>query len=209
MAIEPGPRPRARRSWLLLCSLGFFAAGAANACEVWRDEHGFFRGNCKLSAIFKERFVLDVAFLSDESRYRLRLTDLHPRKFKFQVFDRNVEVYVDVQNLGVLATRTVDAAVMLTVTDPGNGNSTSSSSNLVVPIPTIQPGSEQRVYVTTLTLPDRNRDWDITAVVAVDPPTPSSPMWGATAESDETNNTLTHTCRTYGLTPDTSVTACN
>ena len=60
-------------------------------------------------------------------------------------------------------------------------------------------------YFATINVPNKSQDWDLILLGVTDPPTVAQPVRGAVTESDETNNSLVHTCRVYGPTPDTSV----
>ena len=51
-----------------------------------------------------------------------RLPNLHPRKFKFFVTGSDVEIDLDVENIGAQVAAAADAAVMVNFIDPLTGN---------------------------------------------------------------------------------------
>jgi hypothetical protein len=188
---------------------GALATGSAAACDVWRDEFGFYRGNCNLSVEFKEKYRLNMEFVAMlEPRYHLKLPNFHPRKFKYFVTGSDVEISVDVENLGDLAAPAADVAVMVNFLDPVTGNPQPTTS-YVSRTMTIQPASSQRVLITHVQLPNTLQDWDVVSAVVVDPGTPAQPVWGTVVESNEMDNGLMHSCRVYGPNPDTSLEPCN
>src|SRR5262245_28846312 len=111
--------PLRRIAALSLLFTGAVATGSAGACDVWRDEFGFYRGNCNLSVEFKDKYRLNMEFVAMlEPRYHFKLPNYHPRKFKYFVSGTDVEISLDVEDLGDLAAPATDLAVMVTIVDP-------------------------------------------------------------------------------------------
>ena len=201
--------PRRRIAALSLMFAGTLAAGSAAACDVWRDEFGFYRGNCNLSVDFKDKYRVNMEFIATlEPRYHFKLPNFHPRKFKYFVTGSDVEISIDVENIGELAAPAADVAVVVNIVDPLTGMQYSSSP-YVARTTTIQPASTQRLLVTHVQVPNLSQDWDIVSVATVDPATAAQPVRGNVVESDETDNGLMHACRVFGPNPDTSLEACN
>lgn len=105
----------------------------------------------------------------------------------------------------VASTLTVDQSFG----NPLTGMQQGSSMTFTVAAPALPLNTSQRVYVGTVNVPNTSQDWDLVLLGVTDPPTVAQLVRGAITESDETNNSFVHTCRWYGPTPDTSVTACN
>ena len=78
-----------------------------------------------------------------------------------------------------------------------------------VQVPALPLNTSQRVSVGTMYVPNTAQDWDLVLMGVTDPPTMAQQIRGAIAESDETNNASSDTCRWYGPNPDTSVGPCN
>ncbi len=197
---------RSRRYRLAAAALLLFSGVGAQACDIWRDkELGIWRGNCNL----KDFLVTQTFIGTYQPRLILRWPDLHIRKFKYYVVGSSVEIYADVENIGMgnaaASTLTVDVSFGNPLTGMQQGN----SMQFTVQAPAVALNTNQRVYVTTLNVPNTMQDWDLVLLGVTDPPTMAQPVRGAITESDETNNSSTHICRWYGPMPDTSVAACN
>lgn len=200
--------PLRRLAALSLIFGGALATGSAAACDIWRDESGY-RGLCDLRVEFKDKYRLNVEFTAIyQPRYHLKLPNFHPRKFKYYVTGSDVEISVDVENLGDLASPAADVAVMVNFFDPLTGTAMPTTS-YVARTTTIQPANSQRVLITHVQLPNTLQDWDIISVATVDPPTATQPVWGTVFESNEMDNALMHPCRVYGPNPDTTLEPCN
>lgn len=177
------------------------AAQTAQACEVWRDDIGRLRTNCKLS-LAKKDYVLNVTVLEGRPTFQLARPNLLPRKNKATLF-MGVELYVDVRNDGALVSGATEVAIMADIVDP-LGVRAATSHNFVAAVPAIAIGATTRIYLGTLTLPNSNQDWDLSILSVVDPPTTTSPVNGRVLESNEMDNALHRLCRIYGPNPDTT-----
>jgi len=201
--------PRRRIATLSLMFFGALATGSAAACDVWRDEFGFYRGNCNLSVEFKDKYRVNMEFVATlEPRFHFKLPNFHPRKFKYFLTGTDLQIDVEVENLGDLAAPAADVAVMVNIVDPITGAQQAAMAYTARTM-TIQPTSSQRVLITHVQVPNTLQDWDIVSVAMVDPGTPAQPVRGSVVESNETDNALTHSCRVYGPNPDTSLEPCN
>lgn len=179
---------------------------AQAACEIWRDEElGVWRGNCNL-----RDFLVAQTFIAEYQRPLVfKWPDLHIREFDYYVNGSSVEIYADVQNIGmgnaVASPLTVDVSFGNPITNMQQGN----SMQFTVQAPALPRNTSQSVYVGTVNVPNTAQDWDLILFGVTDPPTTAQPVRGTVTESDETNNSRNHTCRWYGPTPDTSVAGCN
>jgi hypothetical protein len=200
--------PLRRIAALSLMVGGALATSSAVACEVWRDEFGY-RGICDLRVEFKDKYRLNVEFLATlEPRFHFKIPNFHPRKFKYFVTGTDVQIDLEIENLGDLDAPAADVAVMVNIVDPLTGTQ-QPTMPYTARTPVIAAGMSGRVNITHVQMPNQLQDWDIVSVAVVDPPTTAQPIRGGVAESDETDNVLNHTCRVYGPNPDTSVGPCN
>ena len=179
---------------------------SAQACEIWRDkELGVWRGNCNL-----RDFLVSQTFIATyQPRLIFKWPDLKIRKFKYVVIGSSVEIYADVQNIGMGNAAASPLTVDVSIGNPVTGMQQGSSVQFTVQTPAVPLNSEHRTYFATINLPSASQDWDLILLGVTDPPTAAQPVRGAITESDETNNMLMHTCRVYGPNPDTSVGACD
>lgn len=197
---------RTRRYRLAATALLLLSGVSAQACEIWRDEElGIWRGNCKL-----KDFLVQETFLAQYQRPLIfKWPDLHIREFDYYTNGTSVEIYADVQNIGmgnaIASPLTVDVSFGNPLTSMQQG----SSVQFTVQTPAVPRNTTQSVYVGTVTVPNDDQDWDLILFGVTDPPTTAQPVRGTVTESDETNNSRNHTCRWYGPTPDTSVAGCN
>ncbi len=183
--------------------LTFAASQAAEACEVWRDDLGHLRTNCKLSLARKD-YRLDVAVANSVMRYQLALPNLTPRKNKvFVATNSQVDLHVDIRNDGSRDSAATDVALMVNIVDP-LGVAATTTVALTAAVPAIPVGQTPRIYLGTITLPNRLQDWDLQLISFVDPQTASSPAWGRLYESNEMDNGRERECRIFGPNPDTS-----
>ena len=89
---------RTRRYRLAAAALLLLSGVSAQACEIWRDEElGVWRGNCRL----KDFMVSQTFIATYQPRVIFKWPDLQIRKFKYVVFGSSVEIYADVQNIGM------------------------------------------------------------------------------------------------------------
>jgi hypothetical protein len=179
---------------------------SAQACEIWRDkELGVWRGNCNL-----RDFLVSQTFIATyQPRLIFKWPDLKIRKFKYVIIGSSVEIYADVQNIGMGNAAASPLTVDVSIGNPVTGMQQGSSVQFTVQTPAVPFNSEHRTYFATINLPSASQDWDLILLGVTDPPTAAQPVRGAITESDETNNMLMHTCRVYGPNPDTSVGACD
>jgi hypothetical protein len=179
---------------------------SAQACDIWRDkELGIWRGNCNL----KDFLVSQTFIVSHQPRLILRWPDLKIRKFKYYVVGSSVEMYADVENIGMSNAAASPLTVDVSIGNPLTGMQQGNSVQFTVQSPAVPSMTNRRVYFATMNLPNSSQDWDLILLGVTDPPTAAQPIRGAITESDETNNILTHTCRVFGPNPDTSVAACD
>jgi hypothetical protein len=183
-----------------------FSGCSAQACEIWRDpDFGFWRGNCDL-----EKFKVSQSFIATyNQRIILKLPDLHIRKFKYFVVGSSVEIQADVENLGMANAVASTLVVDVSIGNPLTGAQQGSSQQFTVQVPALPLNTSQRVNVGTINVPNTAQDWDLIAFGVTDPPLTAQQTRGPIAESDETNNSKSDTCRWYGPNPDTSVGPCN
>lgn len=197
---------RTRRHRLAAAALLLLSGVSAQACEIWRDEElGVWRGNCKL----KDFLVSETFIVAYQRPLIFKWPDLHIREFDYYTNGTSVEIYADVQNIGmgnaIASPLTVDVSFGNPLTNMQQG----SSVQFTVQTPAVPRNTTQSVYVGTVTVPNDDQDWDLILFGVTDPPTTAQPVRGTVTESDETNNSRNHTCRWYGPTPDTSVAGCN
>jgi hypothetical protein len=178
----------------------------AQACEIWRDkDFGFWRGNCDL-----EKFKVSQSFIANyDHRIILRLPDLHIHKFKYFVVGSSVEIQADVENLGMANAVASTLVVDVSIGNPLTGMQYGTSQQFTVQVPALPLNTRQRVNVATINVPNTTQDWDLILFGVTDPPLTAQQTRGPIAESDETNNSKSDTCRWYGPNPDTSVGPCN
>jgi hypothetical protein len=192
----------ARSREILLPALLLLPGVAAAACDTARDDFGAYFSTCRFTTDEKPPTKqLEVKFLSDTPRFVLKLPDVTPFKFKYFVSGRNVEVSVDIRNEGQASTRATSVVVTLEVWDPTGNTQYGNDIEITAPVPVIAPGSDARVLLTTLNLPNAMDDFDIVAAGFVDPHTTAAPTFGTLYESDETNNAKMHACRVFGTDP--------
>ena len=172
-----------------------------------------------VSAVFKKQDLIGTFDFSPRSS-PLKMPNLVPHGMHYlivwnatlQRYQADVEVEVEnINNVGafefnvnvvlIAIGRVPQASANTSVTLPGL---TARSSGLIA-------CGSQRLALGTIDLPqfDRNFDLDIAAMISVDSPTTSLAR-GEVFETIEADNTLTKTCRIYGLDhPDTSQRPCN
>ena len=196
---------RTRRYRLAAAALLLLSGVSAQACEIWRDEElGVWRGNCDL----KDFMVKESFIATYQPRLIFKWPDLKIRKFKYITFGSSVEIYADVQNIGMGNAAASPLTVDVNIGNPVTGMQ-QSSVQFTVQAPAVPSNSERRTYFATINLPNRSQDWDLVLLGVTDPPTAAQPVRGAITESDESNNILMHHCRVYGPTPDMSVGTCD
>jgi hypothetical protein len=197
---------RTTRHRLAAAALLLLSAAGAQACEIWRDEElGVWRGNCKL-----KDFMVSQAFIATyQPRLIFKWPDLKIRKFKYFIVGSSVEIYADVQNIGMGNAAASPLTVDVSIGNPVTGLQQGNSVQFTVLTPAVPLNSEHRTYFATINLPNTSQDWDLILLGVTDPPTAAQPVRGAITESDESNNVLMHTCRVYGPNPDLSVAACD
>ena len=197
---------RTRRHRLAAAALLLLSGVSAQACEIWRDEElGVWRGNCKL----KDFLVAENFIAAYQRPLIFKWPDLKIRKFKYVIFGSSVEIYADVQNIGMGNAIASPLAVEVSFGNPLTNMQQGNSMSFTVQAPAVARNTTQRVYVATVTVPNTAQDWDLILFGVTDPPTMAQPVRGTVTESDETNNSHNHTCRWYGPTPDTSVAGCD
>jgi hypothetical protein len=196
-----------KHSYRLAAAAALLLTGvSAQACDIWRDkELGIWRGNCSL----KDFLVSQTFIVSHQPRLILRWPDLKIRKFKYYVVGSTVEMYADVENIGLSNAVASPLTVDVSIGNPLTGMQQGNSVQFTVQSPAVPSMTHRRVYFATMNLPNSSQDWDLILLGVTDPPTAAQPVRGAITEADETNNILTHTCRVYGPNPDTSVGACD
>jgi hypothetical protein len=197
---------RTRRYRLAAAALLLLSGVSAQACEIWRDkELGVWRGNCNL-----RDFLVAESFIAAYQRPLVfKWPDLKIREFDYYTNGSSVEIYADVQNVGmgnaIASPLTVDVSFGNPLTNMQQGNSV----QFTVQTPALPRNTSQSVYVGTVNVPNTAQDWDLILFGVTDPPTVAQPVRGTVTESDETNNSRNHTCRWYGPNPDTSLAGCN
>jgi hypothetical protein len=197
---------RTRRHRLAAAALLLLSGVSAQACEIWRDkELGVWRGNCN----FRDFLVAEQFIAAYQRPLVFKWPDLKIREFDYYTNGSSVEIYADVQNVGmgnaIASPLTVDVSFGNPLTNMQQGNSV----QFTVQTPALPRNTSQSVYVGTVNVPNTAQDWDLILFGVTDPPTVAQPVRGTVTESDETNNSRNHTCRWYGPTPDTSVAGCN
>jgi hypothetical protein len=197
---------RTRRYRLAAAALLLLSGVSAQACEIWRDkELGVWRGNCN----FRDFLVAEQFIAAYQRPLVFKWPDLKIREFDYYTNGSSVEIYADVQNVGmgnaIASPLTVDVSFGNPLTNMQQGNSV----QFTVQTPALPRNTSQSVYVGTVNVPNTAQDWDLILFGVTDPPTVAQPVRGTVTESDETNNSRNHTCRWYGPTPDTSVAGCN
>jgi hypothetical protein len=187
-------------------ALLLLSAVSAQGCEIWRDEElGIWRGNCKL-----KDFLVTQTFIATHRPWPIfKWPDLQIRKFKYYVIGSSVEIQADVENIGMGNAIASTLVVDQSFGNPQTGMQQGASTQFTVQVPALARNTSQRVYVGTVNVPNQNQDWDLIMFGVSDPPTMAQPVRGLITESNETNNSLVHTCRWYGPTPDTSVEGCD
>lgn len=188
------------RRMTAVLALALLGTQAAQACEVWRDDLGRLRTNCKLS-LAKKDYVLTVAVAEGLPRYQLALPNLNPRKNKVFLTSNQVDLHVDVRNLGTKPSAATEVSLMIDVIDP-LGLQAPIPQSLVAAVPAIAVGATTRIYLGTILLPNRSQDWDLSLLSFVDPPTIAQPTTGRVWESNEMDNSLHRECRLYGPDPN-------
>jgi len=185
-------------------ALLLLGSGVSQACEVWRDDLGKLRTNCKLS-LAKKDYTLSVSVANGVPRYTLALPNLHPRKNKVYVdtVGGQVELSVDIRNDGTRSSAITEVALMVNIVDPLGVRATTTQS-LTAAVPAIPAGDTPRIYVGNIVLPNRSQDWDLQLISVVDPQTSASQVWGRMYESNEMDNVRERECRIYGPNGDAS-----
>jgi hypothetical protein len=196
-----------KHRYRLAAAAALLLAGmSAQACEIWRDkELGVWRGNCDL-----REFLVNQTFIAMYQRPPLifKAPDLQIREFDYFVSGSSVEVYAEVENIGGGNAIASVVTVSVNIGDPATGNQM-MTQQFTANVPALARNSSRSVLVGTINVPNTSQDWDVIVYGVTDPPTMASPVRGAVIETNETNNSLNHTCRWYGPNPDTSVTGCN
>lgn len=182
---------------LLALALALPLAPAA-ACELSYGKFGQLQGNCRLSDFLK-KYQLDVEVYRDRPQVILQLPNLQVAKLKWQVFGSAVEFYLDARNVGPRDAAAFEVAAVVTIMAPAGGG-VGNPQSFTGSFPGLAAGAANRVYLGTVFLPDRNRDYDLAAMATVDPPAANA--WGQIIESDEADNVKVESCRVYGPTPD-------
>jgi hypothetical protein len=197
---------RTRRFRLAAAALLLLSAVSAQACEIWRDEDlGVWRGNCNL-----KDFLVKQSFIATyQPRLIFKWPDLHIREFDYYVNGSSIEVYAEVENIGMGNAIASPVTVDVSIGNPLTGMQVGNSLQFTAQVPALPRNSSQSVYVGTVTVPPTAQDWDLIVFGVTDPPTMAQPIRGTVTESDETNNSRNHTCRWYGPNPDTSLAGCN
>jgi hypothetical protein len=204
---KPSLPPR-RIAALCLMLGGALATSSALACDVWHDEFGY-RGICDLRVEFKDKYRLNMEFFATlEPRFHFKIPNFHPRKFKYFLSGTDLQIDLEVENLGDLDAPAADVAVIVNIVDPLTMTQ-NSSTPYTARTPVIPAGMSRRVTITHVQVPTTTQDWDFVSVAIVDPATMAQPVRGSVAESNENDNELDHSCRVYGPNPDTSLEPCN
>jgi hypothetical protein len=197
------------RKYVWLVALSLCSTQGAQACEVWRDEVlKVWRGNCNLTLDPKapkvfERFV-------GQSRWAdvFKMPDLVIDKFKFYLVGNSLEVSADVANIGRQNSAATNVGITVTTIDVSNPTSPTTTP-LLANVPSLAPAATLRISLGTVFVNYSAHDVDVVTAGMVDQVTVAQPVRGTVVESNETNNSLMHTCRVYGPIPDVSVRACN
>jgi hypothetical protein len=197
---------RTRRYRLATAALLLLSGVSAQACEVWRDEDfGVWRAKCNL-----KDFLVSQSFIATyQPRLIFKWPDLHIREFDYYVNGSSVEVYAEVENIGMGNAIASPVTVDVSIGNPLTGTQVGNSVQFTAQVPALPRNTSQSVYVGTVSVPNAAQDWDLIVFGVTDPPTIAQPVRGAVTESDETNNSRNHTCRWYGPNPDTSLGSCN
>ena len=174
------------------------------ACTLWEDKYGL-RGNCRLADLLKE-YELVVQFT--QPPIQIQLPNLRLDKIKFETVGQQVDLFVDVENAGPRDARDYDVITMVSVIDPQNPSQLVGSQSFSARFPALIAGDEHRGYLGTISLPNRNQDYDLSVTAMADPPTQALPG-GEIWESNEQDNSKMEVCRVYGPDPDFSVIACD
>ena len=163
---------------------------SAQACEIWRDEElGIWRGNCKL----KDFLVSQTFIATYQPRVIFKWPDLHIRKFKYFVIGSSVEIYADVENIGMgnAAASTLSRRRELSaIRSPACSRAAPCSSPCKCRRcrREHQPARERWPRSTCRT---RSQDWDLMLLGVTDPPTDGA----AGARARSRNRTRPTTCR--------------
>jgi hypothetical protein len=195
-----------RRFRLAAAALLLLSGVSAQACEIWRDEDlGLWRGNCNL-----KDFLVSQSFIATlQPRLILKWPDLHIREFDYYVSGSSIEVYAEVENIGMGNAIASPVTVDVSIGNPLTGMQVGNSQQFTAQVPALPRNTSRSVLVGTVTVPNTAQDWDLIVFGVTDPPTMAQPIRGTVTESDETNNSRNHTCRWYGPNPDTSLSGCN
>ncbi|MBC7983528.1 MAG: hypothetical protein H7Y02_06715 [Candidatus Obscuribacterales bacterium] len=179
---------------------------SAQACDFWRDEDGVWQVDCSFDKESYGKYLIDIRGRRSRAGYQLRLPNLQIRRFRYSSIGggRDVEVFADVRNVGVVVSTAVTTVITFDVLDPLNRLAPINGSLRPVTVPAIGGNSEVRVSFGTISLPNRSQDWDVGVVGFVDPPTPAQPTRGNLIESNENDNAHMDVCRSYGPMPDVS-----
>jgi hypothetical protein len=177
-------------------------AQSAYACEITRTPWGLRLINCKLSDFYKGRY--EVAMDIYVSTPRLLLPNLHVTDIDTLVTGGNVDITFDVENSGGLNDALAfDVTVVGTVQNPLNaGLNVSTTPFPPVTVSALAIGASATRYAGTISLPNRNQDWDVCAIAIADPPATGGPAFGRVLESNESDNMLNACCRVFGPNPD-------
>ena len=197
---------RTLRYRLAAAALLLLSAVSAQACEIWRDEElGVWRGNCNL----KDYLVAQAFIANYQPPLIFKWPDLHIREFDYYVNGTAVEVYAEVENIGMGNAIASPVTVDVSIGNPLTGTQVGNSQQFTAQVPALPRNTSRSVLVGTVTVPNTAQDWDLIVFGVTDPPTVPQPVRGTVTESNETNNSRNHTCRWYGPNPDTSVGSCN
>lgn len=180
-------------------------APGANACDLYRDEvFGVWRGTCNLTLDPKGPKLLQEFVGNMQMPLRLKLPDLVIDKYKFYLDGTELEIFVDVSNLGLQTSLASNFGV--TVTNVATGATVPLP---LVSVPALAPGTTRRVFVARHYVDNSAADVDFVFSGMVDQLTAAQPVRGPNYEANETNNALIHMCRVYGPTPNPSLGSCN
>ncbi len=192
-----------RCSLIAILAVGL-SLSAAEACTVWQDKYGL-RGDCRLGDLLKK---YELAIQISQPIIQIQLPNLQIDKIKFEIYGREVDVFVDVKNVGTRDARDYDVIAMVSIINPQNPSQPIGGQAFSTRFPALVVGDEHRDYLGTIILPDRNQDYDLSVTGMADPPTQTL-SGGEIWESNEQDNSKMEICRVYGPNPDVSVQPCD
>ena len=169
----------------------------ALACELWYDEYGRLNGGCRLQDMFEHPYQGELELRPELPRLWLQLANLRFRKFKYEVYGREIWISADVENTGNFDTPPFDLALLVTIMNPRTGSQQGSTWPLAMTVAGLPAGTQRRDFVGIVAVPDTRQDWDLSVMGVVDPPESGRPS-GNVFESDENDNVRSELCRFYG-----------